>query len=98
MFGKILWKYLFILLHPSYWPSNHPTNDDLDKKLLKLLEAGAPVTIVDTHYIKIGPYELWSANHPYSSFTLRRDSSKIPSRYTRHLLNKAHIEALSLVD
>ena len=98
MFGKIIWQYLFVILHPSYWTSNHDTDPVFDKKILKLLEQGTPLTIVDDYYVKIGPYTLWSHNHPYASYTLRSHSTKSPSRYTRHLLKKEQIKALSLID
>lgn len=94
MLGKILWGYLFVILHPSYWTSDSTIDRQFDKKLLELLDKGEKMKIISSHYVKLGPYELWCANHPYSSYTLRSNSSKIPSRYTRHLLNKAYLKAL----
>lgn len=79
---------------PSCWMQNESYNKYWDKELNRLLETDTFKNIT-THEATIGGYTVWTANHPYASFTIC-DRYR-PSRRTIFKawdkLTKAHFES-----
>lgn len=74
-------KYLVrVLLTPTCWIRNERTNNVWDRELNQLMEKYdfQPIT---GYTARLGPVELWVANHPYASFTLRNQTF-LPKRTT----------------
>ena len=60
---------LKFIFKPSYWLMNNPYNREYDLLLSRMLES-YDFTDFDGYTAKLGPYLIWTANHPYASMTL----------------------------
>ena len=90
----IIIKILLILLQPSCW-TIYLGNNPLDKVYMKMLQDGVKFTEIDKHTARFGKYLLWTANHPYSSFSLHNRASEMqPSLYVRKKLMKRLLESV----
>ena len=83
---------LFRIFHPSFWFQNEPTDWEWDAELqCELFLYG--VEPVDKFSTKVGEYEVWTVNYPYSfgydySFVGRRKDRVLPAPLTRVRLRK----------
>ena len=77
---------VFGLLTPSMWVRNHATDQALDEWFRECLSEGVHFTHIGRHTAKLKGVEIWTANHPYESFTV--DVSGLPSRLTVYRLQK----------
>jgi hypothetical protein len=73
-------SFLAVLTTPSCWLQNHPFCPEWDVELNRLMRTERFVN-ADKYTAEIGGHEVWVANHPYASFTLRRHEVR-PSRAT----------------
>lgn len=89
---RVLYSYLYIILHPSFWMNLYTVNVAFDKELLKLLNEGVMFTNIKSHSADFGPFTLWIENYPYAAFRLYNGSA-IPKRYTRKLLMDRLVES-----
>lgn len=90
---KILYPYLFIISHPSYWTNVETINPQFDSILKKLLDEGTMFTQIGSYRAQFGPFELWIENHPYASFKMADGGSVAPARFTRKLLMDRLVES-----
>ena len=77
---------VFGLLTPSMWLRNHTTDQALDEWFRECLSEGVYFTHIGRHTAKLKGVEIWTANHPYASFTV--DGIGLPSRLTVYRLQK----------
>lgn len=78
---KYFIKSLQFIFKPHYWIMNKPFNDKWDKKL-NLLMNEYNFEYISGYTARLGGYEIWVENHPYSSFTLYPKAYYRPSRLT----------------
>lgn len=70
-----------VLLTPGCWLQNERYSPALDARLRTLLES-EKFTKITNHTACIGNLVLWTANHPYASFTPEIGPKCRPSRAT----------------
>jgi len=65
------WRELLsVMLCPSCWCQNKPLSSEWDYLLTSFLDNGEHFSQIESHYATIGGFRVWTANHPYASFTL----------------------------
>ena len=78
---------------PDYWFQQHSYSKAWDTQLLEALEKYT-FEPISGYVVKLGPYELWVANHPYASFSKRYGHTR-PKRstiaYAKEKLDEADI-------
>lgn len=63
--------WLKVLLSPGCWIQNESYSSAWDKKLNELLDTEKfELTSRSVFSMKLGSYHIWTANHPYASFTI----------------------------
>mgnify|MGYP001470784326 CR=1 FL=1 len=65
MIDKIL-GWLFALAHPTYWLQLYEYSDAWDKMLSRYLKTET-FSQFGSHTVRLGPFVIWIANHPYAS-------------------------------
>jgi len=81
-FASVLW----VITNPSCWLQNYGYAQEWDDELNRLMRVECFANITE-HTARIGGHEVWIANHPYASFTLRRHDVR-PSRTTIYRAQK----------
>jgi len=81
-FASVFW----VITHPSCWLQNYGYCKEWDDELNRLMREQRFVNITRCT-ANIGGHEVWVANHPYASFTLRRHDVR-PSRTTIYRAQK----------
>ena len=102
MLNKIS-DFLWTLVRPQFWLilNDYQFNQAFDDSLNQLLDIGNKFEVLSEYTAKLGGYELWIKNYPYSCFTTKLEvrlsngviiTKKVrPSRRTIYRLYKAII-------
>lgn len=56
------------IFRPKYWFMSYPYNKEWDEKIKSLLKNNKFIKI-NSYKAKLGDIVIWTANHPYASFT-----------------------------
>jgi hypothetical protein len=75
---------LAIVIRPEYWLQNDALSVDWDQELNWLLDHGYHFVQERPCVALLGPYEVWTQNHPYASFTFK------DLRPTRRTIRRAY--------
>lgn len=74
---------LLALLTPSCWTQNYNYDEDLDAWLNRCIDNEMPIRVLSKYNAEVDGVSLWIANHPYASFTTKRNGVTVrPSRAT----------------
>lgn len=60
--------FLRVILNPMCWMQSDSYSSDWDRALNEAMDAGEFV-LVSQYTAKIGPFVVWTSNHPYASFS-----------------------------
>lgn len=87
----LFWNWFAVTINPAYWVRHTSISYNWDAIIRNLIENDVPVQYVDSCTVKIGDFEVWTANHPYASFSRYVHSrssnfdSPVPTRRTQRL-------------